>query len=262
MKQGLRGQLLGGTGATLLGLGLLLGGCRHTVEAVPNYSNYFPLEVGSYRSYVVQDSTWTAGKVTTSQFQVREVVTEQFTDAAGQPAYRLTRARRADATQAWADDSVLVVQPLARALLLTRSNLRTVELIYPPTPNKGWNQYAFTVNSQALNNQLIDTITNLTRHYARGPVGSTYLAPAAGPAPAASYPTTVTVLDSLPVALNDGLYRRSGYQQVFALGVGPVLRRRYYQELFTTCCGGQQTPTGQPQNGTLRRETLLETGKI
>lgn len=248
---------------TIAGLGSLLGSCRHDTEVAPDYRSYFPLEVGSFRSYAVQDSTWTAGKVSVNQFQVREVVTEQFTDAAGQPAYRLTRARRADASQAWTDDSVLVVQPLARALLLTRSNVRTVELIYPPVPGKGWNQYAFTVNGQAQTYQFPDTVTNITRRYGSAPVGASYTVPAAGAAPAVSYPATVMVRDSLPLGLNDGILRRSGYQQVFAQGVGPVLRRRFYYQTFTRTSNGMENPTpGVVQDGSSRRETLLATGKI
>ena len=248
---------------TAAGLGLLLGSCRHETEAAPDYRGYFPLEVGTYRSYVVQDSTWVSGKVSVSQYQVREAVTEQFTDAAGQPAYRLTHARRTDASQAWADDSVLVVQPLARALLLTRSNVRTVELIYPPVPGKGWNQFAFTVNGQAQTYQFPDTITNIQRRYGSGPVGASYSAPAAGSAPATTYATTVGVADIPPINLNDGIYRRSGYQQVFALGVGPVLRRRYYYQTFTRASNNAETPTpGIIQDGSSHRETLLATGKL
>lgn len=249
---------------TSAGLGSLLGACRHDTEVAPDYRSYFPLEVGSFRSYAVQDSTWTAGKVSVAQYQVREVVTEQFTDAAGQPAYRLTRARRADASQAWADDSVLVVQPLARALLLTRSNVRTVELIYPPVPGKGWNQFAFTVNGQAAAyHQFPDTITNITRQYGPAPVGASYTVPAAGAAPATMYSTTVMVADVPPVYLNNGVYRGSGYQQVFAQGVGPVLRRRYYYQTFIRASNGIENPTpGIVQDGSSRRETLLATGKI
>ncbi|NML64263.1 hypothetical protein HHL22_03495 [Hymenobacter sp. RP-2-7] len=248
-------------GAAGLAAALALGSCRHESVVVPAYSDYYPLTLGAYRSYVVQDSTWKAGKVTTTQYQLRERVSEQFSDAAGLPAYRLVRSRRADASAAWTDDSVLVVQPLPRALLLTRSNVRTVEMIYPPVAGKGWNQYALTVNGQAATYQFVDTVTNLTRRY--GPsVGGAYTTPAAGPAAAKAYATTATVLDILPVGLNDGIYRRSGYQQVFALGTGPVLRRRYYYELFTTGSGGQQTPTSSIQNGTSRRETLLETGTL
>lgn len=248
------------------GLGVLawllaLGSCRHDAVVAPSSGDYYPLALGSYRTYVVQDSTWSSAKVTASQYQVRERVSEQFTDAAGLPAYRLVRSRRADASAAWTDDSVLVVQPLARALLLTRSNVRTVEMIYPPQAGKGWNQYALTVNGQAATYQFVDTITNITRRY--GPsVGGAYTTPAAGAAPAHAYATTATVLDLPPVGLNDGIYRRSGYQQVFALGTGPVLRRRYYYELFTTGSGGQQTPTSLIQKGTSRRETLLETGTL
>jgi hypothetical protein len=229
---------------------------------VPSYNDYYPLTLGSYRTYVVQDSTWTAGKVTTNQYQLRERVSEQFTDATGQPAYRLVRSRRADASAAWADDSLLVVQPLPRALLLTRNNVRTVELIYPPQTGKQWNRTAFTVNGQAgVYTDVVDTITALNRYY--GPnVGGAYTTPAAGPASAKSYDATVIVADKLPTQLNDGTLAKAASQQVFARGVGLVLRRRFAGDYREYKSNGDFTLRSTVQNGTSRRETLLETGSL
>lgn len=247
----------------LVALAALLGSCRHETVAVPNDAEYYPVAVGTYRTYAVVDSAWASGKVTVSQYQVRERVSEQFADAAGQPAYRLVRSRRVSASAAWADDSALVVQPLPRAVLLTKGNVRTVELLLPPQAGKSWNRTAFTVNGQAgIYSDVVDTITTLNRHY--GPaVNAAYTVPAAAGAPAKTYDATLTVADIQPVGLNDRLLRQSGYQQVFARGTGPVLRRRYYYETFTKASNGAETVTpGVVQNGTSRRETLLETGKL
>ncbi|RYY09530.1 MAG: hypothetical protein EOO36_22080, partial [Cytophagaceae bacterium] len=117
--------------AALLGAGALLEGCRHESVVPTPAVDYYPLEVGTYRTYAVSDTVWNKGVATPATYQFREAVTEQFTDAAGQPAYRVLRARRATSTSAWSDDSVLVVQQQAQAILLTRDNVRTIELIYP-----------------------------------------------------------------------------------------------------------------------------------
>ncbi|MGI4874479.1 MAG: hypothetical protein ACRYFX_25260 [Janthinobacterium lividum] len=238
----------------------LLAACHRDVVVVPDSPDYFPTVVGTYRSYVVQDSTWTNGAVAVNTYQFRERVTEKYTDAAQQLAYRVVRSRRATSAAAWVDDSVLVVQPQGRSILLTQNNTRTVELTYPPRTGKAWNANAFSVSSLSP-----DTITNLTRVYGPG-VGSNYLVPAAGAAPAKTYDATVRTARTqpgLPADVNN-LYYQQGLQQTYAAGVGRVLRRRFTYQTFTGGGGGSaQVPTpGVVQNGFSRRETLLETGKF
>ncbi|QKG52468.1 hypothetical protein [Hymenobacter sp. BRD67] len=173
---------------SILALPALLAGCRHEVVVVPAYDNYFPVDVGTYRTYAVADSNWVKGALTVSNYQFRERVTEQFADAAGQPAYRLVRSKRPNSAAGWVDDSASVVQPMARAVVVTRNNIRTVALIYPAQPNKGWNDMAFSASP--------DTITSLTRFY--GPnVAAPYTVPAAQGQPAVTYPTTVTTKTTL-----------------------------------------------------------------
>ncbi|TDN39232.1 hypothetical protein E4631_15860 [Hymenobacter sp. UV11] len=237
------------------GLGLLfLAGCRHdSVVPVP-LTDYYPVAVGTYRTYAVADSTWKSRVVTVSNYQFRERVTEQYADAAGQPTYRLVRSKRANAAAAWVDDSVLVVQVLPQAVVQTASNLRTVELIYPPKANKGWNKNAFNASP--------DTITNLSRYYTSN-VGASYTTAPAGGQAAKTYPTTVATYDILSATDNDGRLRQGGYQQVYALGVGRIVRRRYsYYTNITNSDGSQTITPGIIQMGASRRETLIETGTI
>ena len=254
----LRFRALGRAKAAGAPLGLaalaLLAGCHHQVEVVPAYPDYFPLTVGTYRTYAVADSSWKNQVVTVTNYQLRERVAEQFADAAGQPAYRLIRSRRADASAAWADDSVLVAQPQLRALVLTANNQRTVELIYPPVAGKGWNKNAFNASP--------DTITNLSRYYTSA-VGAAFTTPPAGGQAAKDYPATVTTYDIFSANDNDGQLRQSGYQQVYAQGVGRVLRRRYSYYTNITNPDGSQTPTpGIVQMGASRRETLIDAGNF
>ncbi|MDO7886325.1 hypothetical protein Q5H89_13200 [Hymenobacter sp. CA2-7] len=238
----------------LVALPVLLAGCRHE-SVVPNpVADYFPVVVGTYRTYAVTDSVWTNARVSVTSYQLRERVAEQFTDAAGQPAYRLVRSRRATASAGWADDSVLIVQPSARAVLLTQNNVRTVELIYPARAGKGWNDSAFTASP--------DTIISLKRFY--GPsVGGPYTVPAFSGQPAKTYDNTVATYKLFAAQDNDGLRRRSGYQQVYAQGVGLVVRRRYGYALYTTNpADGTETYYKDVQRGIAHREVLLETGTI
>jgi hypothetical protein len=234
--------------AALLGAGLLLEGCRHESVVPTPAVDYYPLEVGTYRTYAVSDTVWSKGEATATNYQFREAVTEQFTDAAGQTAYRVLRARRVSSTDAWADDSVLVVQHQAQAILLTRDNVRTIELIYPLRAGKTWKKYAFTTYRP-------DSVRAFD-----ATVEQPFTTPGATPK---TYTTTVIARDKQPIEANDGLLRRGGYLQVFAQGVGPVLRRRYAYETFYTVNTGESvvTPT-IIQVGHSRLEVLVDSGKL
>lgn len=226
----------------------LLNSCRNESVTPNPVADYYPLEVGTYRAYAVSDTTWTKGVATATNYQLREAITQQYADAAGQPAYRILRARRANSTAVWADDSVLVVQPLNQSITLTRDNVRTIELIYPLAGGKTWRKYSFTT-TRADSVRAFDPT-----------VGKPYTTPGAAPK---TYDLTATVRDVEPVALNDGLYRQAGYLQVFAQGAGPVARRRYYYETFITLPNqAQQLTPGVIQQGRSRLEVLIDSGKL
>ncbi|MGI4864253.1 MAG: hypothetical protein ACRYFZ_10055 [Janthinobacterium lividum] len=226
----------------------LLDGCHHETVTPNPAVDYYPVVVGTYRTYAVSDTTWSKGVATASSYQFREVVNEQFTDAAGLQAFRVVRARRATSAAAWADDSVLVVQPLLQSVLVTRNNVRSIELIYPLVAKKTWRKYSFTTTRD-------DSVRAFDPT-----VGQPFTTP--GPAPKA-YDAAVTVRDVWPASSNDGLYKRRGTLQVFALGVGPVARRRYYYETFTVQSSGAQTLTpGVIQVGASHQELLIDSGKL
>lgn len=234
--------------ATLLAAGALLEGCRNESVVPTPVVDYYPLEVGTYRAYAVSDTLWSKGVATPTSYQLREAVTEKFTDAAGKTAYRIVRARRVSNADAWADDSVLVVQPQAQAILLTYNNMRTIELIYPLRASKTWKKYAFTTDRP-------DSVRTFDAS-----VEQPFTTPGAAPK---TYATTVIARDLQPIEANDGLLRRGGYLQVFAQGVGPVLRRRYAYETFYTTSNGASiiTPT-TIQVGRSRLEVLIDSGKL
>ena len=239
----------------------VLAGCSNTTEALPDFGRgYYPLAVGNTWTYAVRDSVWSVAtpatptsRATATSFQFRETISEVFTDAAGQPAYRLVRARRATATDAWVSDSVFTISTAGSALILNRGNTRTVELIFPPRTGRSWNLNAF-------NNNYNDTITAETRQYsAVGQVfttggGSTGL-------PAVAYANTITTANT-GMAAETSLLRRVSYQQVYAQGVGPVYRRRDNFAFLTytslTPPFNQIFPPGAYTSGFTRRETLLD----
>lgn len=251
--------------AGLAGCGLMaatvLGGCKDTTQAVPDLGRaYYPLAVGNSWTYAVRDSAWTVATPTNptstpsaSSFQFRETITEVFTDAAGEQAFRLVRAKRPTATANWVNDSVFTISATSNALVLNRGNTRTVELIFPPRLGRSWNLNAF-------NNNFNDTITAETRHYTA--VGQPFTVGGGNTGlPAVTYPNTIATANT-GLASESSLLRRVSYQQVYALGVGPIFRRRDNFANFTytsqTPPFNQIFPVGAYTSGFTRRETLIE----
>ena len=187
--------------------------------------------------------------MTVTDYQFRETVTEVFNDAAGQPAYRLVRAKRATPTSVWANDSVYTLSPSSHSVILNRDNRRTLELIFPVKEGKLWNFNAF-------NNNTSDTVTAETRRYRN--VGQPFSTRTGSVSQ--TYPATLTTTNEGTAKAEDLYYVRT-YRQVFAKGIGPVLRQRRRFDNFYLPTG--QTVTFYPNAyffGFSRTETLVEYG--
>jgi hypothetical protein len=221
------------------GLALALSACNTTTEVPLELGkDYYPLTVGAERVYAVFDRSYVQNVGTDRTSQLREQVTEAYRDAAGVLTYKVVRSVRATAADAWRVDSVQTLTVNAKNLLLTRSNLRTVELVFPVRAGAEWNKNAFNTeeDQEPLNRRYEDVGAPLTlagRHY----------------------DNTVTTFSFDGVEGN--LYDQRELRQVYAKGVGPVYReatRLYYCQPDR---GGCPVGVGYIVNGTIHRETLL-----
>lgn len=247
----LRYPLLSAAGALLA-----LAGCRTEDSPAPDLgTDYYPVAVGTYRAYQVVDTAWNNYvRSVGTPYQLREAITGTYTDAAGQPAYRVERARRATAADAWVADSVFALSVGPNAVVLNRGNRRTVEAVFPARTGRIWNFNAF-------NNNSADTVNADTRSYRR--VGAPYATAVPG-GPARAYPATATAVDTAlnrPNIYEDNLYYLRTYHQVFAQGVGPVLRRRR-RFVYTGGSSGALPVPGQVFAGYVHRETLIDAGTL
>ncbi|WP_426059241.1 hypothetical protein [Hymenobacter sp. B1770] len=247
------------------GLAVATVGCKNESLPAPETGvDYYPIAVGNYWTYAVVDTTWSrasggAGGAQLinsvprdSTYQLKETITEIFTDAAGKKVYRMVRSKRVGATAAFRDDSVFVLSANEQFVTLNRNNARTVELIFPVREGRSWNFNAF-------NNNFNDTITAETRQYSA--IGQPFSLAASGSVPARSYPVALTTANTGAAAENS-LVKQASYRQVFAKGVGPVFRRRVYFQPYTYVApnGNQVYPPRAYVSGFTRRETLIDHG--
>ncbi|MBF9140247.1 hypothetical protein [Hymenobacter properus] len=247
-----------------LALTVGVAGCKNDSEAIPDTgTGYYPIAVGNTWTYAVADSTWsqalasgnslgTPSVLTVTNYQFKETITEVFTDASGQTAYRLVRSKMGPSTTTFRDDSVFVLTANANFVALNRNNAKTAELIFPVRQGRSWNLNAFNNNSN-------DTITAETRQYSR--VGQPFnTGGGTSGLPAKAYETTVTV-NNTGTATESSALKKVGYQQVFAKGVGPVLRRRFFFANFYINNPSSGRVDYYPGNyflATSRRETLID----
>ncbi|GAB3583970.1 hypothetical protein GCM10027345_30250 [Hymenobacter daeguensis] len=240
-------------------------GCKNETEAIPETgADYYPVAVGRFWTYAVTDTVWgqsayngqvTRGSVTVTNTQKRDLITETFVDAAGNTAYRMVRAKRNTAADAWTNDSVFVLTANPQFVAISRSNRQTLEAVFAIREGGKWH-----VN--ALNSSMADIDDTVkTRQYSQ--LGQPFTTAATAGQAAVTYPTTVVTSDIGP-AVQDNLLNRVSYQQVFAKNIGPVFRNRRNLAFFNytdSGNGNQVFPANAYNIGSYtHRETLIDYG--
>lgn len=122
---------------------LVLIGCIKKTETyqTDQPADYLPLKVGSYITYRLDSTVFTAfGSVTEiHSFQEKHIVDAQIPDALGRPSYRIIRfTRDTTDTQPWAFAGTYFITPLNNTLEVIENNLRFVKLIAPIKENITW----------------------------------------------------------------------------------------------------------------------------
>lgn len=193
--------------------------CKESsVKPEPLNDNYYPVEVGTFWRYQVVKTRWQNNKPTATQSELGERVADKYTDAAGKVTYRIIRSHRANATAAWIEDSVMSVTVLPKTVEQTRSNRRTVELIYPVRAGAVWNRNAYND---------LDTVVAQNRRYEN--VGAAFTVGTK------QYTQTITTFDED----ENNIFYVNTQKRVFAQGVGPIYRERrrlfYCQDPSQNC---------------------------
>ena len=235
--------------ACLLGLSALAG-CLQESDAVPSFGGpeLYPHSVGTYSVFAVADTTWHFNVPTINTYQLREVVTDSFPSAAasGQAAtysYRVVRSRRENSAADWKEDSVFTLTSLPQALLLSRSNRRTVELLFPIRKGLVWNRLSY------------DGQDSIDRAYRRVGEPVTLRLP---DGQTKTYEQSVRTSD---LDEENALYHRT-YEQIYVSNVGPVQRRRRNLNTYNLV-GTEQVPNPDYIfEGSTHREVLMEHGKL
>lgn len=129
----------------------LSSGCRTTTtEPAPSDYTYFPLKAGQYSIYTVQEDQYPRrGAPIQRNYQIKEVVSDPYTNVTGQIAYRLTRYRRSTDNQPWQPDSVWSARIVMNEAIRTENGQDFISLLFPISNGSSWNGNRYNTLGQA-----------------------------------------------------------------------------------------------------------------
>jgi hypothetical protein len=150
--------------ALLTSVLLLLVGCSSSDIQISDQS-YFPLRVGNFRIYKVNETdiqrlTCTDNGVTVTNYQLKELVTDSVKNAEGGYTYTIHRYTRPDTTQAWADLDTWTARNSGSQVVVNESNIPVVKFVFPLVEKSVWN-----VNFYNDSGAIYDTLRNLHKPY-------------------------------------------------------------------------------------------------
>ena len=112
---------------------LCLSACQSPApETLVSDREYFPLETGRYIIYDVEEQQYALNAAPIrGTYQVKELTGNSYTDATGQPTFRLLRYRRSTDAQPWQADSVWAMRVESSEAIRTENGRDFVQLVFP-----------------------------------------------------------------------------------------------------------------------------------
>lgn len=125
---------------TLFLLSIVLFGCNETLDvvAVESGLEYYPVAVGEFRVYEVEEINYGLTQNDTSNYFIREYITDSIVGS-DQVTYLLTRDRRETMAEPWVIDSVWTFSKNENFLSITENNIPFVKLTFPIKNDAQWN---------------------------------------------------------------------------------------------------------------------------
>jgi hypothetical protein len=215
---------------------LLFQGCSKTIEPDGDRLgyNYFPLDIGHYVIYQVEEKNYTILNSTKLNFQLKEVVTDTFTNLSGQRQFVLERYKRNNENDIWKIDSVWAAVRTGSQAIKFENNTPYIKLIFPTSNNLVW-------NGNALNNYGEKTyrIQNYKRSLQLGDI---------------TLPNTLKV----QMGNDSSLVTQVKREEVYALGVGMVLMEKVNVRFKSDA---DNLGKGIIESGKIEKYTVIEYGK-
>ncbi|MEO1253522.1 MAG: hypothetical protein AAFY41_01370 [Bacteroidota bacterium] len=146
----------------------LFSSCNETKEIDRDNLGYdfYPLSIGSYSIYDVEEIRYLIAGFDTSNYQLREIIIDSI-NSIDQTSYLLRREIRQDQTEPWRSDSVWVITQTDNFLSVTENNIPFIKLTFPVSLDREWDgnslnsRNSTTYYYQEVQNAIIDSIPEL-----------------------------------------------------------------------------------------------------
>jgi hypothetical protein len=105
---------------------------------------YFPLRIGDYRIYQVNETTIAPYNIeTASAYQIKTVVTDSFKNAENHFTYIVSRFKRANDSDPWESMDTWTARADEQRVVVQEDNTPFVKLTFPVILNREWNGNAY-----------------------------------------------------------------------------------------------------------------------
>ncbi|GAA4297750.1 hypothetical protein [Nibribacter koreensis] len=215
---------------------------------------YYPLELGAFKIFNVEENTYLNNTAESKTYQIRETFNEVFKDQTGKDWYRVEISRRETETDSWRIIGVRTiskdpVNQSSGSLLIKENNRTVVGMVFPVLEGKAWNPNAF--NTGYFPNPDDE---NLREEFSYKNVGKPF------EASGTTFLTTTTIVKSD----FENVLAESRSYEVVSVNQGPV--HRYYK-LLNFCNSNSENCDYQADevyivDGIERTETMISSGKV
>ena len=100
--------------------------------------DFYPIEIGQYRIYDVEEIQYKLVGFDTSFYQLRETIFDSISTT-DQIVYLIRRDKRASESDQWESDSVWTATATTNYLAISENNVPFVKLTFPVELGKEWN---------------------------------------------------------------------------------------------------------------------------
>ena len=198
--------------------------------------NFFPLQVGIYVVYDVEEITYSFESSITENFQLRTQVVDSFMNQAGNLTYIMYEWRRSSPGDDWEFVQTNSLRRNATQGVFVEGNVPFLRLSFPIAAGKSW-------DGNVLNSQPEDV-------YEMDSIFSTYVTPAGE-----NIPETVTVVQEDNQDFTVNLVRRF---EIYGRHIGVV----YKEEIDLSYCTDEDCIGQQViESGSELRQSLVEYGQ-
>jgi len=132
---------------------LLVNSCSEHEPTQPDMGfEYFPLKVGSYSIYEVDETKISSSVESKASYEIKITVIDSVVSTSGETTYILKREKRSDQSGSWEGLDAWSAKMINNRIVQNEGNVLFVKLLFPPSVDLSWDGNEF--NDLPFNNQV------------------------------------------------------------------------------------------------------------